>query len=92
MLQKGTQTHFARAAVLMQLQHVRLKVTCSSLLCFLQTHPRLPERSAVRRLPRQHVLQQVPPVEVAGEVSDVNLPVSPQLLSVKCISVKSSHT
>lgn len=39
------------------------------LLCVFQTDPRLPEHGALRRLPRQHVLQQVPPVEMAGEVT-----------------------
>lgn len=38
-------------------------------LCVFQTDPRLPEHGALRRLPRQHVLQQVPPVEMAGEVT-----------------------
>lgn len=38
------------------------------MLCDSQIDPRLPEHGALRRLPRQHVLQQVPPVEVAGEV------------------------
>lgn len=46
------------------LQRVQTSVCC----VFLQIDPRLPERGAVRRLPRQHVLQPVPPVEVAGEV------------------------
>lgn len=34
----------------------------------LQINPRLSQRGALRRLPRQHVLQQVPAVEVVGEV------------------------
>lgn len=46
-----------------------LKVTCRLCVVFFQIDPRLPEHGALRRLPRQHVLQQVPPVEVAGEVT-----------------------
>lgn len=34
----------------------------------LQINPRLSQHGALRRLPRQHVLQQVPAVEVVGEV------------------------
>lgn len=51
---------------------------CPFLFFHFQINPRLPEYGALRRLPGQHVLQQVPPVEVAGEVKSVTWHVTSQ--------------